>query len=68
MQPQYIYISGGEFVHNMAIDSYEYIEIEILEVDNYETIDPDLGISEIRLYDGGKLIGISAQSEYWDIE
>lgn len=60
MQPQYIYFSGGEFVHNMAMDSYEYIEIEILSVDNIETIDPDLGISEIRIFGAGKQIGVRA--------
>ena len=64
MQPQYIYISGSDFIHNMAMDSFEYVEIEILSVDRSEAIDLDLGISEIKLYNAGELIGIRVLGGY----
>ena len=64
MQPQYIYISGGDILHNMALDSLEYIELEILAVDNVDALDPDLGISEIRLYAEGKTVGVAAFGEW----
>jgi len=58
MQPQFIYISGGDILHNMALTTLEYIEIEILKVDIVDAIDPDTGISEIRLYGEGDVVGV----------
>lgn len=60
MQPQFIYISGGDILHNMALTTLEYIEIEIMVADASQAIDPDLGISEIRLYAEGEIVGIRA--------
>jgi len=60
MQPQFIYISGGDILHNMALTTLEYVEIEIIAVDTSDAIDPDMGISEIRLYSEGKVIGVRA--------
>ena len=57
MQPQFIYISG-DILHNMALTTLEYIEIEILKVDIVDAIDPDAGISEIRLYGEGDVVGV----------
>ena len=60
MQPQFIYIGGGDILHNMALTTLEYIEIEILNVDIADAIDPDTGISEIRLYREGEVVGVRA--------
>ena len=64
MQPQYIYVSGGDILHNMALDSLAYIEIEILAVDSSDAIDPDMGISEIRLYVEGDVVGVRAFGDW----
>ena len=58
MQPQFIYISGGDILHNMALSEFAYIEIQILSVDSSDAIDPDMGISEIRLYAEGSVVGV----------
>ena len=64
MQPQYIYIGADDIVFNMALDSLEYIEIEILAVDSSDATDPDMGISEVRLYVEGDVVGVHIDGDW----
>ena len=64
MQPQFIYVSDGDILHNMALTTLVAIEIEILGVDSSEAIDPDMGISETRLYEAGDVVGVRAFGDW----
>lgn len=59
MQEQFVYIGYENFAFNMAMEMFQFLEIEILSVDSQGASDPDTAISEITLYGAGEVIGES---------